>query len=382
MIVSDNTNRSNSRWLQACVLLCAMVVLPVGIASAQDYKAVERRLGEAVSNGELSLEQAGLMMAALKKEAAKSKSDTNLESIWKKLQAMVKTGELTEEQANAKMSAIKKEAAKKDQDSDRTKAYLMKVRKELGAAVEADRISKEDAAKRYEAAKKGIQKRMAAGRSQRGSKRITREDYARAEAELRKAVAESKISGEDARARLAGMRKMIGEKSEGATRKITREDYARAEAELKKAVAEGRISKEDLRARLNGMRRAMAEQGERQRGGERQRTTREDRRAEYEGFERRIKAAVAEGKMTPKQAREKLEAYRKSMGQRVRGQERRGNENADVEAYLEIIRKRLKEAVEAGDLSEEEAKAKYEDIKKEEYEKAKAGEQGERRRLR
>ena len=57
-------------------------------------------------------------------------------------------------------------------------------------AVEAGRISREDAVKRYEAAEEGSKERMAAGRSQRGSRRITREEYARAEAKLRKAVGE------------------------------------------------------------------------------------------------------------------------------------------------------------------------------------------------
>lgn len=103
---------------------------------------------------------------------------------------------------------------------------------------------------------------------------------------------------------------------------------------------------------------------------------------DYARAEAEIRKAVAEGKISEEDAQARLEAYRKSMGQRVRGQERRGNENADTEAYLEIIEKRLKEAVEAGDLSESEAKAKFEAIKKEEYEKAKGREQRERRRQR
>jgi len=176
MIVSEKSNRSNCRWLQVCVLLFAMVVLPFGIASAQDYEAVEKRLGEAVSTGELSLKQAVVMMDTLKKAGG----------------------------------------AKNDQGLERAKAYLMKVKKELGEAVEAGRISKEDAAKRYEAAEKGIKERMATA--------------------------------------------------------------------------------------------------SRQRGGERQRTARVDRRAQYEGFERRIKAAVEAGMMTREETREKLEDYRKRIG--------------------------------------------------------------------
>ena len=282
MIVSDNPKRSNTHWLQACVLLCALVVLPVGIASAQDYKAVERRLGEAVSNGELSLEQAGVMMDALKKAGG----------------------------------------AKKDQGSDRAEAYLMKVKKELGAAVETGRISREDAAKRYEGAEKGIRERMAAGRRQRGSERqrTTHEDmraeYEGFERRIKAAVREGKMTREEAGEQLEGFRRRMAmaERGERGERSIGREDYGRAEAKLKKAVAEGKISQEDAIARLNAMRKMIAGQGERQRGGERQRTTRGDKRAEYEGFERRIKAAVEAGKMTREEAGEKLEAYKKRIG--------------------------------------------------------------------
>jgi len=428
MIVSDNSKRSNSRWLQACVLLCAIVVLPFGIASAQDYKAVERRLGEAVSNGELSLEQASVMMDALRKAGG----------------------------------------AKKDQGSDRAEAYLMKVKKGLGALVEASRISREDAARRYEGAEKKIKERIAASRRQPGSKRISREDYARAEVDLKKAVAEGKISKEGLRARLNGMRKAMAGQGERGSRRITREDYARAEAELKKAVAEGKISEEDARIRLNGMRRAMAGQGERAKDDEieghfnrmgvsdedfgrikrhlyengvkreqldevmgvmvkvihemksegehfeldprirdhfkrevdltdeqiefvqgiarrilhglreRSSDTREGKRNEYEAVVRRIRAAVAEGKMTREEAGEKIEGYKKRMAMA----ERRGNENAERDAFLEGVWERLQIGVKEGKLSEEEAKAKMAAIKKEAYEKAEAGEKGESSRLR
>ena len=167
MILSHEPKRSNSRWLRACVLLCAMVVLPLGMASAQDYGAVGKRLKKSVRKGEITQQHADAMMAALKKEAPKSKSDTKLESAWKKLQAMVKKGKLTEEQAHAKMSAIKTEAAEK-----------------------------------------GIKERMAAGRRQRGGehRHITREEFARAEVELRKGVAEGRIPGANARARIQARR--------------------------------------------------------------------------------------------------------------------------------------------------------------------------------
>jgi len=67
MTISDNPERTKCRWLQMCVLACAMGSLLCGTAEAQHYKAVAQRLDEAVSNGELSSEQARIMMDALRK---------------------------------------------------------------------------------------------------------------------------------------------------------------------------------------------------------------------------------------------------------------------------------------------------------------------------
>jgi len=188
MIVSKASKRSNSRWLNACVLLCAVVLLPVGIASAQDYKAVERRLGEAVANGEISLEQAGIMMDALRragggeKQPAKSKSDANLE----------KAGG--------------------------------------------------DVAKKSDASGVTIQKTKAAGITPRLSKHITGEHYAREEVELKRLVTEGKMSKEDFRSRLNGMREKIGPEEEGAAKKgavkkIGSEDFAQGKTKSSKAIA-------------------------------------------------------------------------------------------------------------------------------------------------
>jgi len=266
MIVSTNPNRTNSRRLQMCVvLLCALVVLPLGIASAQDYEAVGRRLREAVA-----------------------------------------AGELTGEQARAMMEALRKASARKDEGADRARAYLMKVRKELGEAVEAGEISREDATKRYEATEKGIRERMAAGRAQRGERRITIEDYRRAEASMRKMVKEGKAKPEHVERRLIQMRKMMGDQSKRGDERGDRErpDWEAIKKRIEGAVESGKITREEADARYKAIRERTAREN---RGG--------DKRAEYEGVERRIKAAVEAGKITPEEAREKLRAYRKRLGQ-------------------------------------------------------------------
>jgi len=113
MIVSEKPNQSSSRLLQACVLLCAMVVLPLGIASAQDYSAVAKRLKKAVKKGEITQQHADVMMAALKKEKAPEAGDERelhayFEQVWTKLQSAVAQGKMSAEDAEAKMAAIKK----------------------------------------------------------------------------------------------------------------------------------------------------------------------------------------------------------------------------------------------------------------------------------
>ena len=361
MIVSKKTNRLNSYWLKVCVLLFAVVVLPLGIASAQDYEAVEKRLGEAVSKGELSLEQAGVMMAALrkspdakkaltkkspdakkaptkkapikkspdvkkaptkkasepkkvpikkvpgaKKQTVKIKSDTDLGGAWEKLAAMVKAGELTKEQAIDKMSAIKKDAAKKGKGSERAKAYLMKVKKELGDAVEAGRISKEEAARKFAAAEKGIKERMAAS-SKSGPKLLTRKEYELAEAKLKKAVAEGKMSKEDMRARLDGMRREMAGQKERSERRITIDEYKRAEAKMRKMIEDGRAKPEDVERRLIEMRKMIARSGE----------AGAVEAVDWEGIKRRIEGAVKSGKMTREEAGAKYKAIRERMAGRT-----------------------------------------------------------------
>ena len=268
MIVSNKSKQSNCRWLQICVLLFAVVVLPFGIASAQDYKAVEKRLAKAVKRGELTLKQASVMMDALRKAGG----------------------------------------VKKDQDLDNAKAYLMKVKKELGAAVEAGRISKEDAAKRYKGAEKAIKERAAAGRKQPDSKRITREDYVRAEADLKKLVAEGKISKEDLRTRLNEMRKMMAELGERGERLMTVEEYKRAEAKMRKMIEDGKAKHEDVERRLIEMRKMIAGPSDPGAGKE----------VDWEDIKRRIEGAVKSGDMTREEADAKYKAIRERLSQRVK----------------------------------------------------------------
>ena len=340
MIVSEKTNRSNTRRLKICVLLCALIVLPLGIASAQDYKAVERRLGEAVSKGELSLEQASVMLDALRKAGG----------------------------------------ARKDQGADRAQAYLMKVKKELGELVEAGRISKEDAVKRYEGAMKGLKARMAGrGERQRGDDKQSA--YEGFERRIKAGIRQGRMTREEAGKQLEGFRRRMemAKRGERGERRITVEEYRRAEEKMQKMVEEGKAKPEDVERRLIEMRRMMGQQSERGARSEGERGERRITVEEYRRAEEKMRKMVEEGKAKPEDVERRLIEMRRMIA--AQG-ERRGNENAERNAYLEGAWKRLQIGVKEGKLSQEEAEAKMAAIKKGASEKAEAGEQGERRRRR
>jgi len=157
------------------------------------------------------------------------------------------------------------------------------------------------------------------------SKTITREQYAGRVEAIEKMVADGEVSREDADARLGAMRRRFAasrREQGGESRTFTREEYARAKKRIHGMVAEGKVSQEDADRRLGRMR-LMIVPGRRE-GGE----------VNWDGFKRRIEAAVEAGDLT--------------------------------DEALEGIKKRIEGAVEAGAMTREEADALYEKLEKSE----------------
>ena len=101
MMMSNRADCSIFYWLRAAILLLAAVVLPPGLADAQDYGAVEKRLATAVVKGELSLRQASAMMDTLYE--SEDEEDWDLEEALREtgaeLKAAVARGEMSEAEA-------------------------------------------------------------------------------------------------------------------------------------------------------------------------------------------------------------------------------------------------------------------------------------------
>ena len=144
--------------------------------------------------------------------------------------------------------------------------------------------------------------------------------------------------------------------------------FAKATAEIKQAVEAGKLSREEAGAKVRQLRAEMAAEagGENDRAGmeaEQQRA----RRQRYAEAQARLEAAVEAGKLTEEQAKQRLEGLRRELS----GQGARGGPSPQAARELELrerfaaAQEKMRRAVEAGKLSPEDAKAKLLEVRKE-----------------
>ena len=226
MIMARKQSASTPRCLRTLVLLSVMMVLPVGFVGAQDFEAIERRLAEGVLEGELSLQQAAVMIDVLRRNV-ENRDDPRRHS-------------------------------SSDRGAFRREEYA-RAKKRIDEMVAEGKMSREDADRRLGE----MRRRISRDREERGRNTgtMTRQEYANGREAIEKMVAEGKVSREDADRRLGEMRRAIGsqQRKEGDSRRgekgveprlVPKEEYKRVEAELKKQVEEGKVSRLDADRRL------------------------------------------------------------------------------------------------------------------------------------
>jgi hypothetical protein len=228
MSLSNTSNRSNGRGLQACVFFCVLGVLPLGLASAQDYEAVETRLVKAVKAGELTVDQAGDMMAALARgrfaerlkaiQERDSDRDTGHEkrrgdAAKPRTEGAVKTDRLTREQANTRFRVLKKETPQENrhEGEEARVAKYRAIEAEIVAAVRAGKMSREEAGQKLEAIKKDLFSDKRSRETRKGDHQDEDEklDYATMGKNLKAAVKAGKMTKEEAEVKRVEIKKRI-----------------------------------------------------------------------------------------------------------------------------------------------------------------------------
>lgn len=203
MIISGRRTPSTSRWLQACVLALAALVIPCGVTYSQDHDAVARRLKAAVKAGELTGKQAEAMLQTLKKTAAATKAHPKKGTVKGKKDIDPKVAAL--KKAAASKKAAPKKGAAKDKAGKKGVDYEAAGAK-IKAAVKAGKLTEEEARARWAALKKTAAARKAPAK--KGPARAKKDiDYKAAAAKLKAAVKAGKLTEKEARAKWAAIQK-------------------------------------------------------------------------------------------------------------------------------------------------------------------------------
>jgi len=251
--------------------------------------------------------------------------------------------------------------AGQDDDGGENRRDLAAREKRIRAAVEAGKMTREEAARHLEE----LRKRMAGARGGEEDGQGGDDDahlneaianYRAMQERLEADVKAGKLTREQADKKLIELRKTIGQRHE--SKKSTAASQNRLELymrEVEAAVKAGRLTPEEGRKKIEAVQARMeaskmsAERFVDSGSGSRQKS------ADYEGLKRRIDAGVKAGKITPEQGKARLEAWKKDVQKR---------QAAGLQPDAEAVKRRIDAAVKAGKITPEQGKARLEAWKK------------------
>jgi len=261
----------------------------LGAVQAQkpDFKAVGKRLRAAVAAGELTGQQARVMLGALEKAHAQHKrvpaqhkrgearAKVYLTRVKKELIDAVKAGKISKADAAKRYASaaqrMKKrmaageragkaaEGKKRKTSSDPAREYLAKIRRELGVAVRAGKMSREDAGKKYAAAERAVKKKMA----------LAKNKAKHAKGKAKNEAKHAKGKRTDVRAKKVRAKEVRAKKAHAPKRDSLRQveiDLANIQKALKSgklSTRDAELKMRDLRRRLSAFTRASRQQGRR-----------------------------------------------------------------------------------------------------------------------
>lgn len=331
------------RWMRAASLAAAIAILPMGFAEAQERERGQDRPERTRQEPERTMTVEEYRRAAARIEAAVDSGRISKEDAKKRLAEMRKMVRPVEQERSDQVDR---------QDPKRTitvEEYQAAVER-IKMAVESGRISKEDAEKRLTEMRGMVRKEQPSAKKDR--EQMDREAAMQKEVdEIIAAHRAGKLTREEAGAKIEAIksRSMKAEASEQA--RAQEEEYRRAEARIKAAVESGKISEEDGKRRLMEMRRR-ADQAKASRG---------DGRERMELQMQRIKRAHEEGVLTREEAARKIEELKKRFeDQQVREDRERAKRDSSMEEQVA----KIKQAHEDGILTREEAARKIEELQK------------------
>lgn len=210
MIVLQRPIPIKLHWARAWVVVLGLVVLPFGTANAQDYDAVEKRLGKAVAKGEINLEQAQVMMEALRRNSHRdptwSRMREGIQHRINEIKELVEKREISREEGARLIEDTRRALVDPfNRDGEARKRQYAQLERRIKAAVREGELSYEDAEKKLIA----VRKELFGKGSHDETLDARKKRYAEYEREIDIAVGEGKLSSEEAERKLIELRKEI-----------------------------------------------------------------------------------------------------------------------------------------------------------------------------
>jgi bla regulator protein BlaR1 len=211
MMVTTKSRRI-PRSVRFTIVSLAMCLFPLGVVYSQDLEAIKRRLNAAIEAGELSQDQAEIMIDALRRSRRTADVEAmqrRLSDIKTDLMAAVEAGEISKEDAEKKLDAVRREMSQRHERGDKAERerQLRDIQTDLMAAVEAGEISKEDAEKKLDAVRREMSQLH-----ERGDKAERERQLRDIQTDLMAAVEAGEISKADAEKKLDAVRREMSQR--------------------------------------------------------------------------------------------------------------------------------------------------------------------------
>ena len=300
MIMSGHTSQLGIRTAQLLALTIAFLVIPFGVAHAQNFEKVEKRLSKLVKKGHLSERQAEAMMRTLEE--------------------MAEEDEMREDRERERREHRDRDHehddyhGEEDDDDEYDESKWEAFGERLKEMVEEGKLTREQAGQQWEE----FEKKMKSEREEEKEKERAGDDDDEERAEM-------------------------SEKDRGVGQRI------------RMAIRDGKITEEQGRERWQQYLKSRDKTDSPAREDDDEDEERAEMSEKDRGVGQRIRMAIRDGKITEEQGRERWQQYLKS---RVK------TDSPAKEKKLDLIFEEIKREVAAGNMTREQAMQKMEALKK------------------
>lgn len=268
------------------ILAVFLTLLSAASAAAQDFEAIERRLGGAVEAGEISLHQAQVMLEALRISAEETREremhERRFHEFERDIRRELEAGEISEDEAEARLMEMRERLEEEQHqhehrmEMERREREFHEFERDIDAALRAGKLTEQQAKEKLEAVHKelfGDHEDRHHGKEIEAVKRKIEQTVIK----IKEMVEAGTLSEQDARKKIAAIqKKMVGELQMKRSLEVRQEQFEAIQQKVRVAVEQEKISPEQAREQLQQIRQKLFEGAAKEEPKKRRRKKTED----------------------------------------------------------------------------------------------------------